>query len=83
MPFVNVTHLARIKVVDFFPHRLEDFAREVNVGGQIKTRWSFWLTVKDAGDRMTKHLEGEEPQMLNLHVTGAAAEKLLDMKPYK
>lgn len=83
MPFVNVMHLARIKIVDFFPHRLDDFVKEVKVKGRSTLIWSFWLAVQDAASTKATLAEGEEPPTLNVHVAGAAAEKLLGLMPAK
>lgn len=70
LPFINVKHLARIAVVDYWPHNLKDFAYYSN---NSRWSWRFWLVVKDAEDR--------EGFLHNVEVAGDQAETLLKMRP--
>jgi len=70
LPFVNVKHLVRVAVVDYWPHNLKEFSF---VSKNRKWEWRFFLVVKDMEDR--------DGFLHNIEVAGSEAETLLKMKP--
>jgi protection of telomeres protein 1 len=89
MPFINARWRARVRVVDFYPNKLEDFSRPVEGLTQSEMdgredldpdskvnnwEWAFYLLVEDA-----KVSKGEDPAKLSLLVSNSAAQGLLKM----
>ncbi|KAE9983550.1 hypothetical protein BLS_004132 [Venturia inaequalis] len=89
LPFVNQRVRSRVRVVDFAPEKIEDFAqcmsdekynnmpagRAAN-NNQNVWEWCFDILVEDA-----KPTPGEEPVQLPLQVFGDEAIKLLEIAP--
>jgi protection-of-telomeres protein 1 len=91
LPFINQRVRARVRVVDFMPDNIEDFARSLDdetynewdpysdtipLSDTNKWEWAFYLLVEDA-----KPVAGEEPMQLSLQVFGEEAKKLLGLDP--
>lgn len=76
-PFNNVKHHARLRVTDFYPHRLRDFAvyEPTSSPSQTPWQWCFWLVLSSADPQ-----EGNE-QGINVLVHGRDAEQLLRLQP--
>lgn len=89
LPFVNQRVRSRVRVVDFTPDNIEDFAQclagesynNTKTGGAAKKNqhvweWAFYILVEDA-----KPAAGEEPVQLPLQVFGEEAINLLNIAP--
>lgn len=89
LPFVNQRVRSRVRVVDFTPDRIEDFAQLLSdetynttpAGRAAKNNqhvweWCFDILVEDA-----KPTPGEEPVQLPLQIFGDEAIKLLGIAP--
>lgn len=87
LPFINQRVRSRVRVVDFAPDKIEDFAQclsneeynDVSAGRATNEHvweWCFDILVEDA-----KPTHGEEPVQLPLQVFGDEAVKLLDIAP--
>lgn len=74
LPFINVKHRTHLRVVDYYPHNLQEFSQLKRKPRSSFTEWEwdFWLVVV-AGD-----LDGEQKRPINLHVCGEDAQVLLD-----
>lgn len=77
VPFVNVKHKIRVKVVDFFPHEIKSFAekRPLENDGAPKWVWNFILRVIPA-DKLDPHQEA-----IDVEVSGDHAVRLLGGMP--
>ncbi|QDS77248.1 hypothetical protein FKW77_003352 [Venturia effusa] len=89
LPFVNQRVRSRVRVVDFTPDNIEDFAQclfdesynDSKASHRSKEKqhdweWAFYILVEDA-----KPATGEEPVQLPLQVFGDEAIKLLGIAP--
>lgn len=84
LPFINCRHRTRVRVVDFFPPKLELFTHNVNdpawskkaTNGQSKNRWEwgFVLLIEDA--QLPPNVVSEK---LRVAVGNEAGQHLLDM----
>lgn len=74
-PFNNVKHHANLRVIDFFPHQLRDFAIYEPDSSQGPWQWCFWLVLV-SGDP-----KDEEEQAINVLVHGCDAQHLLQLDP--
>jgi len=70
LPFINVKHLVRVAVVDYWPHRLKEFS---NLSQDGKWQWHFFLVVRDVQER--------DGFVHNVEVAGSQAKTLLNMTP--
>ena len=92
LPFQNVCYRPEVRVVDFFPPKLEDFAVQVpmetilagndRVNGtpRMEWEWRFCLLVEGTEPLMSKN---EVRAQMKLFVTGAEAVHLLSLDPTK
>lgn len=91
LPFVNQRVRSRVRVVDFTPNDIQDFARSLDdetyqqwdpysdtppLNSTNKWEWAFYVLVEDA-----KPGAGEQPVQLPLQVFGDEAIKLLGIAP--
>jgi protection-of-telomeres protein 1 len=89
LPFVNAKYRTRIRVVDFFPHNLEDFARSMadpdwhtalkgTNSGDIRpsTRWEWGFVLLVESSNIPT---GTTPERLRLFVNNPAGQHLLNM----
>jgi protection-of-telomeres protein 1 len=89
LPFVNAKYRTRIRVVDFFPHNLEEFARSMadpdwhtalqksdlgEMRQNTRWEWGFVLLVENANVAA-----GTTPERLRLFVNNPAGQHLLNM----
>lgn len=97
LPFQNLRYKASVRVVDFFPPRLEDFAVAYNPEyamlsdaesdedssmGQQRWEWRFCLLVEDGGPN-ARYKKGENRDRLKLFVAGQDAVFLLGIDAVK
>lgn len=73
-PFNNVKHHAKLRVKDFYPHRLRDFAMYDPQSNGRAWQWSFWLVLTSAD-------KSDDPkQSINVLVHGQDADELLQLQ---
>ncbi|KAJ5812879.1 Telomere end binding protein [Penicillium robsamsonii] len=75
LPFQNVTYHSQVRVVDFFPPRIEDFAVQTNLESQFGWEWRFCLLVEGVEPKPSKQLARE---VMKLYVSGQDGDFLLD-----
>jgi hypothetical protein len=89
LPFLSAIRRAKVRVIDFFPHKLEEFTNvydgpavpsRTQSGGKKKWVWAFYLRVVDASAPLAVK---EEPKQLTLVVSEDRAEFLLKMDATK
>ncbi|KAK8066383.1 hypothetical protein PG997_013130 [Apiospora hydei] len=78
LPFTNVKFRANVRVVDFRPRRLEDFAagrKVTDFAGPKSWEWRFALELEDASPRA----KGEKPERIWALVDNYEAQQLTNM----
>ncbi|KAJ5178348.1 uncharacterized protein N7500_001047 [Penicillium coprophilum] len=74
LPFQNVTYHSQVRVVDFFPPRVEDFAVQTNTESQFGWEWRFCLLVEGVEPKPSK----QPREVMKLYVCGQDGDFLLD-----
>lgn len=83
VPFNNVKHHALMRVVDYYPHRLREFACKNSSASQSPIwQWRFWLVLEDAKKSTSDSETSSQPlgRPINVLVHGSDASELLGLE---
>ncbi|KAJ5431252.1 Telomere end binding protein [Penicillium cf. griseofulvum] len=72
LPFQNVNYHSQVRVIDFFPPRVEDFAVQTNVESKFGWEWRFCLLVEGVEPKPSK----QQPREVMKLYAGSDKEKL-------
>jgi len=78
MPFVNCKHRSLVRIVDFFPHDIKQFAKRSPISAK-RWFWDFWLVVRDTTYDTSNVDDDEQAHELNLKVSGSDATAFLGL----